>query len=40
MNSEQAEQVVEEQAQLFEEHKGYLIRLWDDGQPSAPNINL
>ena len=29
MTSSQAEQVVEEQAQVFEEHKDYLIRLWD-----------
>jgi glycosyltransferase involved in cell wall biosynthesis len=29
MNSFQAEEVVEEQAQVFEDHKGYLIEIWD-----------
>jgi glycosyltransferase involved in cell wall biosynthesis len=29
MNSFQAEEVVEEQAQVFENHKGYLIEIWD-----------
>lgn len=30
MSSEEAEELVEEQALLFEEQKGYLIRVWDD----------
>ncbi|MFB0520063.1 MAG: glycosyltransferase [Desulfatiglandales bacterium] len=30
MNSSQAEEVVEEQAQVFEDYKDYLIQLWDD----------
>jgi glycosyltransferase involved in cell wall biosynthesis len=30
MNSSQAEEVVERQAQVFEEHKDYLIQLWDE----------
>ena len=29
MNSFQAEEVVEEQAQVFEDNKGYLIEMWD-----------
>ncbi|SHJ08292.1 glucosylglycerate synthase [Desulfatibacillum alkenivorans DSM 16219] len=29
MNSSQAEQVVEEQAAMFEEEKGYLLEVWD-----------
>ena len=29
MNSFQAEEVVEEQAQVFEDHKGYLIEIWE-----------
>ena len=29
MNSFQAEKLVEEQAQVFEDHKGYLIEIWD-----------
>jgi len=29
MNSFQAEEVVEEQAQVFEDHKDYLIEIWD-----------
>jgi glycosyltransferase involved in cell wall biosynthesis len=29
MNSFQAEEVVEEQAQVFEDNKGYLIEIWD-----------
>jgi glycosyltransferase involved in cell wall biosynthesis len=29
MNSFQAEELVEEQAQVFEDHKGYLIEIWD-----------
>lgn len=30
MNSAQAEAVVEEQAQVFEEYKDYLVRIWDE----------
>jgi hypothetical protein len=30
MTSSQAEAVVEEQAQIFEEYKDYLIKMWDD----------
>lgn len=30
MNSSQAEEVVEEQAQVFEDYKDYLIQVWDD----------
>ncbi|MEW6264350.1 MAG: glycosyltransferase [Thermodesulfobacteriota bacterium] len=30
MDSSQAEEVVEEQAREFEEHKDYLIKVWDD----------
>ena len=29
MNSFQAEGIVEEQAQVFEDHKDYLIEIWD-----------
>jgi len=29
MSSSQAEEVVEEQAQLFEDYKDYLIQVWD-----------
>ena len=29
MNSFQAEELVEEQAQIFEDHKGYLIEIWE-----------
>jgi glucosylglycerate synthase len=35
MNAEQAEQVVEEQAQMFEDQKEYLIRVWDEKAASA-----
>lgn len=31
MNSSEAEDVVEEQAQIFEDNKDYLIRVWDEG---------
>jgi len=30
MSSSQAEEVVEEQAQVFEDQKNYLIRVWDE----------
>jgi len=39
MNTEQAEQVVEEQAQLFEDQKDYLIRVWDEKKEAARNQN-
>jgi len=29
MSSSEAEEVVEEQAQVFEEYKDYLIQVWD-----------
>ncbi len=35
MTTAQAEQVVEEQAQLFEDQKDYLIRVWDDKAAAA-----
>ena len=31
MSSSQAEELVEEQAQTFEDHKDYLIQIWDNG---------
>lgn len=31
MNSQEAEEVVEEQAQIFEDQKGYLVELWENG---------
>jgi len=31
MSSSEAEKLVEEQAQVFEEHKDYLIRIWHNG---------
>ncbi|GAB4283982.1 MAG: glycosyltransferase [Deferrisomatales bacterium] len=34
MDSQQAEQVVEEQAQVFEELKPYLVDRWSDGAPT------
>jgi hypothetical protein len=30
MSSSQAEKVVEEQAQIFEDYKDYLIRVWEE----------
>jgi hypothetical protein len=30
MANEEAEAMVEEQARMFEEHKDYLIKRWDD----------
>jgi len=30
MSSPQAEEVVEEQAQVFEDYKDYLIQVWDE----------
>ena len=35
MNTEQAEHVVEEQAELFENQKDYLIRVWDEKKEAA-----
>jgi hypothetical protein len=37
MTTEQAEQVVEEQAQLFEDQKDYLLRVWDEKKKAARN---
>jgi hypothetical protein len=34
MNSQEAEEVVQQQAQSFEEHKPYLIQLWREGNHS------
>jgi len=31
MNSSEAEELVEEQARVFEDEKDYLIRIWDHG---------
>jgi hypothetical protein len=36
MSSQEAENLVEEQALKFEEHKGYLIKVWD--QKSAQEV--
>jgi glycosyltransferase involved in cell wall biosynthesis len=33
MNSQEAERVVEEQAQVFEDHKEYLVKLWNGEKP-------
>jgi len=38
MTSREAEQVVEEQAQLFEEHRPYLHELWDE-HPAARQVD-
>ena len=34
MNSSEAEELVEEQAQIFEDEKDYLLRIWDSGVKS------
>jgi hypothetical protein len=36
MSSQQAEQLVEEQAEQFEQQKDYLIRVWDEKPPRKP----
>lgn len=36
MSSQQAEVLVEEQAVKFEEHKGYLLKVWDKKQSQRP----
>ncbi|MBU2551060.1 MAG: glycosyltransferase [Proteobacteria bacterium] len=36
MTSIQAEEVVERQAQIFEDHKDYLIRVWEDRKNNGP----
>jgi hypothetical protein len=37
MNSGQAEQVVEQQAEVFEQYKDYLIQVWDEkGKQKLP----
>jgi hypothetical protein len=38
MTSSQAEEVVEEQAQIFEDRKDYLIRLWDQGSKEGKTL--
>jgi hypothetical protein len=35
MSSSEAEKLVEEQAQVFEDHKDYLIEVWDRGVTAA-----
>ncbi len=37
MSSQEAEELVEDQALKFEEHKDYLIKVWD--QKSAQEVN-
>ena len=39
MTTAQAEQIVEEQAQLFEDQKDYLLRVWDEKAEAARNRN-
>ncbi|NVL93326.1 MAG: hypothetical protein HWN71_09875, partial [Desulfobacterales bacterium] len=41
MSSQEAEVLVEEQAQSFEEHKDYLIKVWDEksGEMSRLGVN-
>ncbi len=39
MTTVQAEQLVEEQAQLFEDQKDYLIRVWDEKKDAPQNQN-
>jgi hypothetical protein len=36
MDSVQAEEVVEEQAQVFEDQKDYLIQIWDEKGKQKP----
>ncbi len=38
MNSIEAEQVVEEQAQAFEDHKDYLIKVWDEKKAESEEV--
>jgi hypothetical protein len=38
MTSSQAEELVEEQAQIFEDHKDYLIQVWDKKSSQAAQI--
>jgi hypothetical protein len=40
MSSEEAEALVEEQAQTFEEHKDYLIKVWDDKSRGLSILDL
>ena len=35
MNSEQAEEVVQEQAQIFEDKKDFLVKVWDEKAADA-----
>ncbi len=38
MNSIEAEQVVEEQAQAFEDHKDFLIKVWDEKKAESEEV--
>lgn len=38
MTSNQAEEVVEQQAQIFEDHKDYLIKIWDKGPEASRRL--
>ncbi len=38
MTSSQAEEVVERQAQIFEDHKDYLIKIWDEGPDASGGL--
>ncbi|MFQ5843091.1 MAG: glycosyltransferase [Thermodesulfobacteriota bacterium] len=40
MSSEEAEALVEEQAKSFEEHKDYLIKVWDDKSAGISTLGL
>ena len=38
MSSQEAEVLVEEQAQSFEQHKNYLIKMWDEKSAEMPKV--
>ncbi|NIS59748.1 MAG: glycosyltransferase [Proteobacteria bacterium] len=40
MSSEEAEALVEEQAQSFEDHKAYLIKVWDEKSAGISTLDL
>jgi hypothetical protein len=40
MSSEEAEALVEEQARSFEEHKDYLIKVWDEKSAGISTLGL
>ena len=40
MSSQDAEALVEEQAVKFEEHKDYLLKLWDHKSPGNPETKV